>query len=243
MDKYKLTFGVEPTDKYNKAKQDLIQALSSLQELSPQEQKVLAEEMFGIAQVAVAMDMFNKYLGRWNNVQFIKDILEIIYYIAFIVLTWLIVKYSIKTYKLQTSKTSNLLCKISLSPGKNDKDFSQYYLEIYNFGNEVAKEIEVMVENTLITTIGFVKPNESFYYPIGTVRQMISCNRVYLLDDEHEIEKDQNITVKLKTKDHTSNYTLNTDILFTSRRDWGSDYERIADAIDDLSRYVQMSRR
>lgn len=64
MDKYKLTFGVEPTDKYNKAKQDLIQALKSLQELSPQEQKVLAEEMFGIARVAVAVDMFNKYLGR-----------------------------------------------------------------------------------------------------------------------------------------------------------------------------------
>ena len=61
MDKYKLTFGIEPTDKYNKAKQDLIQALKSLQELSPQEQRVLAEEMFGIAQVAVAMDMFNKY--------------------------------------------------------------------------------------------------------------------------------------------------------------------------------------
>lgn len=243
MDKYKLTFGIEPTDKYNKAKQDLIQALKSLQELSPQEQKVLAEEMFGIAQVAVAMDMFNKYLGRWNNVQFIKDILEIIYYIAFIVLTWLIVKYSIKTYKLQISKTSNLLCKISLSLGKNDKDFSQYYLEIYNFGNEVAKEIEVLVDENFITTIGFVKPNESFYYPIGTVSQMISCNRVYLLDDEHEIEKDQYITVKLKTKDHTSNYTLNTDILFASRRDWGSDYERIADAIEEVSRSIQTSRR
>ena len=64
MDKYKLTFGIEPTDKYNKAKQDLIQALKSLQELSPQEQRVLAEEMFGIAQVAVAVDVFNKYLGR-----------------------------------------------------------------------------------------------------------------------------------------------------------------------------------
>ncbi|MBQ7036751.1 MAG: hypothetical protein IJN74_04595 [Clostridia bacterium] len=64
MDKYNLTFGIEPTDKYNKAKQDLIQALKSLQELSPQEQRVLAEEMFGMAQVAVAMDMFSKYLGR-----------------------------------------------------------------------------------------------------------------------------------------------------------------------------------
>lgn len=175
--------------------------------------------------------------------QSIKDILEIIYYIAFIVLTWLIVKYSIKTYKVQTSKTSNLLCKISLSPEKNDKDFSQYYLEIYNFGNEVAKEIEVMVENNLITTIGFVKPNESFYYPIGTVSQMISCNRVYLLDDEHEIEKDQCIEVDLKTKNQTNKFNLNTDILFASRRDWGSDYERIADAIEEVSRSIQTSRR
>lgn len=64
MDKYKLTFGIEPTDKYEKAKQDLIQALHSLQELSPQEQRVLTEELFGAAQVAIAINMFNKYLGR-----------------------------------------------------------------------------------------------------------------------------------------------------------------------------------
>lgn len=64
MDKYKLTFGIEPTDEYEKAKQDLLQALHSLRVLSPQEQRVLAEEIFGTAQVAFAMDVFNKYLGR-----------------------------------------------------------------------------------------------------------------------------------------------------------------------------------
>ena len=178
-----------------------------------------------------------------KNMQCIKDIFEIIYYMAFIVLTWLIVKYSIKTYKLQSSKTSKLLCKISVSPGKNDKDFSQYYLDIYNFGNEVAKEIEIWVEENFITTIGFIKPNESYYYPIGTVSQMISCNRVCLLDEEREIEKDQSIAVKLKTKEHTCDFMLNTDILFAARRDWGSDYERIADAIEEVSRTIQMSRR
>ena len=61
MDKYKLTFGIEPTEKYEKAKQDLIQALISLRELSDEERKVMAEEIFGTAQVAVAMDIFNKY--------------------------------------------------------------------------------------------------------------------------------------------------------------------------------------
>ena len=41
MDKYKLTFGIEPTDKYEKAKQDLIQALHSLEELSTEERHEL----------------------------------------------------------------------------------------------------------------------------------------------------------------------------------------------------------
>lgn len=62
MDKYKLTFGIEPTDKYEKAKQDLIQALHALEELSNEERHVLIEELFGAAQVAIAVDMFNKYL-------------------------------------------------------------------------------------------------------------------------------------------------------------------------------------
>ena len=51
-------------DKYEKAKQDLIQALHSLEELSTEERHVLTEEVFGVAQVAVAVDIFNKYLGR-----------------------------------------------------------------------------------------------------------------------------------------------------------------------------------
>ena len=63
MDKYKLTFGIEPTDKYEKAKQDLIQALRSVGELSNEERQVLLEELFGATQVAIAVDMFNKYLG------------------------------------------------------------------------------------------------------------------------------------------------------------------------------------
>ena len=63
MDKYKLTFGIEPTDKYEKAKQDLIQALRALEELSNEERQVLIEELFGATQVAIAVDMFNKYLG------------------------------------------------------------------------------------------------------------------------------------------------------------------------------------
>lgn len=63
MDKYKLTFGIEPTNKYLKAKQDLLQAWKSIRELSPEEQRVLAEEFFGAARVAIAVDMFGEYFG------------------------------------------------------------------------------------------------------------------------------------------------------------------------------------
>ena len=63
MDKYKLTFGVEPTDKYKKAKQDLVQALKSYSELLPQEKECLLRELFDSALIAEAENVFNKYWG------------------------------------------------------------------------------------------------------------------------------------------------------------------------------------
>lgn len=41
MEEYKLTLEMEPTDDYKKAKQDLIQAMRSIQKLSPQQQQML----------------------------------------------------------------------------------------------------------------------------------------------------------------------------------------------------------
>ena len=42
----------------------------------------------------------------------LKDILEIVYYVAFIILTYLIVRYAKKTYILQSNKEFQLLCKV-----------------------------------------------------------------------------------------------------------------------------------
>lgn len=53
MEEYKLTLGMEPIDDYKKAKQDLIQAIRSIQKLSPQQQQMLVEELFGAADVMV----------------------------------------------------------------------------------------------------------------------------------------------------------------------------------------------
>lgn len=64
MDKYKLTVGVEPTDKYEKAKQDLLQALKSCRELNPQERESLLNELFGAANVVVLDSILNRIIGK-----------------------------------------------------------------------------------------------------------------------------------------------------------------------------------
>lgn len=60
MDRFKATIGIEPTNKYDKAKQDLIQAMNSIQELSQQEQQKLFTELFGAARIAAVLSLFNR---------------------------------------------------------------------------------------------------------------------------------------------------------------------------------------
>ena len=57
MNQYRPTFGVEPVDPYEKAKQDLITALQSFRMLSPRQQEMLAKELFGAANVAAVVEL------------------------------------------------------------------------------------------------------------------------------------------------------------------------------------------
>lgn len=52
MNNYRLMVDIEPTDKYDKAKQKLLQAINAVQELPQYQQQHLAEEIFGTANVA-----------------------------------------------------------------------------------------------------------------------------------------------------------------------------------------------
>ena len=49
------------TDDYEKAKQDFIQAMISIQKLSPQQKQKLAEELFGAANVMAVLNLFQRY--------------------------------------------------------------------------------------------------------------------------------------------------------------------------------------
>lgn len=142
----------------------------------------------------------------------IKNVFEIIYYIAFIFLTGLIVKYSIQTYRFQTHKHSELLCKIFVRQETIENKTYRFYLEIYNFGNVVAKNIDVFLGENKFVSIDFIKPNESCYLPIGEVIKAIDFNEVTIL--EKVINQDENVTVKLKLQKQEMTFILGTDMLF-----------------------------
>ena len=60
MDNYQVTVGVEPTNDYDKAKQDVVKALNSIRKLSPWKQQMLAEEFVGATNVAILLRLFNQ---------------------------------------------------------------------------------------------------------------------------------------------------------------------------------------
>ena len=65
MDKIKIVPDIEPTDPYEKAKADMLKAKMSLSKLTPNQQKALAEELFGVAYVETVLKaLFNNNLMR-----------------------------------------------------------------------------------------------------------------------------------------------------------------------------------
>ena len=60
MERYKVTLNIESTERYEKAKNDLIQAIKSYEELTYQEKIFLIEQMLGLEK---AVAVYN-YLKR-----------------------------------------------------------------------------------------------------------------------------------------------------------------------------------
>ena len=171
----------------------------------------------------------------------VKDILEIIYYVAFIILTWLIVWYAKKTYTLQSNKEFQLLCKVCIMKETLGAFEFRYALEIYNYGNDVARHIGVVIEDKQITSVDFIKPNESYIYPLGSVGQMMSCNRVWP-DQGEELTRGTPIKVQLTVKQKTYTFDMNTDLLYEYRgvamgtlRDISKEIGDVGDEIKKLS--------
>ena len=58
----KPTIGVEPTDPYEKAKQDILTAIDSVRVLPPEQQEMLARELFQAVDVSAALRLMQYLL-------------------------------------------------------------------------------------------------------------------------------------------------------------------------------------
>lgn len=59
MNHFKPAVSFEPTNDYDKAKQDVVKAMVSIRKLPQQQQQALAEELFGATNVATVINLFN----------------------------------------------------------------------------------------------------------------------------------------------------------------------------------------
>lgn len=64
MEDYKITVDVDPEDKYIKAKKDLLEAMDSFQQLTPQERERLITELLGVAAVNEVCRIMNQSTRR-----------------------------------------------------------------------------------------------------------------------------------------------------------------------------------
>ena len=161
------------------------------------------------------------------------NVLEVVYYISFIILTALIVYYAYKTYQLQSKKSFQLLCKINVLKETFGSFHFRYALEVYNHGNEVAEKIKVIVNGQDITTIDFIKPNESFMFPLGDVTEVISGNCVYP-DYERELVQGTPVDVQLICAGTPYNYQVNTDLLYAYHGVGNGTLSEVANAIESI---------
>lgn len=60
MNDFQTTVDFKPTSDYDKARQDVLKAISSIEKLSPYQQQSLAEELVGAANMAMLLDLFKK---------------------------------------------------------------------------------------------------------------------------------------------------------------------------------------
>ena len=61
MDNYKPVVGIEPINKYEKAKQDLLQALKSYGDLTSEEKECLIREFFDSSSVAMICNILKQH--------------------------------------------------------------------------------------------------------------------------------------------------------------------------------------
>lgn len=164
----------------------------------------------------------------------LKDSLEILYYVAFIILTILMVVYARKTYLFQSKQDSRLFCKLYVPPADFGKVTQFVCLEIYNDGTAVAKSIQVGLYGRELALIDFIKPNESISLPIGELGMMVGCNRIWI--QANEISEKEVLPITLTTNGESTTHMISTSALFVRSNALHNEQESIAESLKDINR-------
>lgn len=179
-------------------------------------------------------------VGLWffSAVDSLLHLAEFIYYIAFCGLTWLLYKYAKETYLFQTKKESQLFCKLCVPDSEHGKVQQFLYLEIYNSGNAVAKNIHIEYRGTELALLDFIKPNESYKLLIGSIEQMIGCNRIFIQGTE--IFSTEVLVVVLSDDSLPERqYELNVSALFLHSDIVHNDEEEIVKELHSLNANIE----
>ncbi len=176
------------------------------------------------------IELFKNYLPELAKM---KDFLEIIYYIAFIILTILLVIYARKTYLFQSKLDSTLFCKLFVPTSEFKTSAQIICLEIYNNGNAVANSVLVKLADRELAIIDYIKPHESVSLPIGELKKMIEINRVWIQDTQ--ISETDTLSISLTVNGINTSYTLNPSILFVRSDVSHNESASIAQSLKDIN--------
>ncbi len=165
--------------------------------------------------------------------------LEAVNYIAIILLTLLALIYAIKSYKYQSKESYDILCRLNVLDKAANGNFV-CGLEVYNNGNKVAKNIELLFENKHIVYIDYIKPEETFKFPVGLYSQ--SINGTTHNTGAHmtlPIYQGKNLELVFKIDGKSKGISVNTDIIFEYDYVGGNSNRDIERAIKEVSNSVK----
>lgn len=141
-----------------------------------------------------------------------KNIMELAYYIAFILITVGLAYYAAKTYHFQADKYSEIFFKIHIPESEMTKRQFMVMLEVYNHANIAVKNIEIQIEGEEIETIDFLKPGETYYFPIGFAFTSMAGIQAHIMSKEFNKPTPLNVLCMLHNKKFES--VVNMDIIF-----------------------------
>ena len=168
----------------------------------------------------------------------VKDFLESVYYVAFIVLTFLLVRYSIKTYVFQTKPSSLLFCKFFILRDTLGKSEQTICLEIYNHGNIPATKVSATLGGKELGIVDFIKPEDSTVLVVGEALRMMNGNRVFIQGEEITDKMPVPLSISLNGG-KTDEMQLQTSTLFLHNDTMYNEEERIAQGVEKINRTLE----